>query len=305
MLRTCVVGEALIDIVHDPYGDVEEHVGGSPLNVAAGLARLGHDVEFATTIGHDPHGDRIAQHLHERGVHLAETSWTAEPTSTARADLDETGAATYTFDLHWDLPPVGLSASTGHVHTGSIGAVLPPGAATTLDAVRFMAERGTVSYDPNVRPSIMGSMDAARARIEEVIALADVVKASSDDLDALYPGDSAAAVMQRWCELGASLAVVTLGAHGVQFRVSGEDTVTALPTRALHVVDTVGAGDSFMAGLLSGLLDAGLLGSAEAAVRLAAAGPSEVQPAVDRGLDCSGITVGHSGAYSPTRDELG
>ncbi|MEO7071404.1 MAG: PfkB family carbohydrate kinase, partial [Nostocoides sp.] len=125
--RTVVIGEALIDIVRDPYGNLEEHVGGSPLNVAAGVARLGHPVDFATTIGADAHGDRIEQFLAERGVHLLPTSHTADPTSTALAELDETGAAAYTFDLHWNLPPVPLADATGHLHTGSIGAMIDPG----------------------------------------------------------------------------------------------------------------------------------------------------------------------------------
>src|SRR5580765_2217330 len=302
--RTVVIGEALIDIVRDPYGNVDEHVGGSPLNVAAGVARLGHVVDFATTIGDDPHGERIEQFLTERGVHLLPTSHTADPTSTALADLDETGAAAYTFDLHWNLPEVPLAADTGHVHTGSIGAMLEPGQVNVLDALRAVREQGTVSYDPNVRPTIMGSVDQVRPRMEEIIALSDVVKASSDDLDFLYAGQSTSEVLERWCELGAGLAVVTLGAHGVSFRAAATGETGSLPTRALQVVDTVGAGDSFMAGLISGLLGAGLLGDPGARALLAGARREDVQPAIERGLACSGITVGHAGAYAPTADEL-
>lgn len=302
--RTVVIGEALIDIVRDPYGNVEEHVGGSPLNVAAGVARLGHPVDFATTVGGDPHGERIEQFLGDRGVHLLAASRTADPTSTALADLDEGGAATYTFDLHWNLPEVGLADDAGHVHTGSIGAMLEPGATSVLAALQAIRSRGTVSYDPNVRPTIMGSVDRIRPRMEEVIALSDVAKASSDDMEILYPGQSAEEVMAHWCELGVGMAVVTLGAEGVRYRVHGSQEVGSLPTRALHVVDTVGAGDSFMAGLVSGLLTAGLLGDPGARHRLAGATLEQVRPAVERALACAGITVGHAGAYAPTADEL-
>ncbi|MFV0463892.1 MAG: carbohydrate kinase family protein [Nostocoides sp.] len=304
MTRICVIGEALIDIVVDPLGDIDEHVGGSPLNVAAGLARLGQPTEFATTIGHDPHGDRIVEHLARQGVRLAPNARRDGPTSTARADLDETGAATYTFDLRWDLPSVGLAAQTGHVHIGSIGAVLAPGAATALDAVRFMAQHGTVSYDPNIRPGIMGPMDELLPRIEEIIELSTVVKASLDDIDALYPGQEVDAVLGRWCDLGPRLAVATLGAHGVGYRVASSGEVATASTRARHVMDTVGAGDSFMAGLLSGLMDADLLGSKTAGERLAAVPLSEVEPAIDRAQSCAAVTVSHPGAYAPTRDEL-
>lgn len=302
--RVCVIGEALIDVVRTPDGVEAEHVGGSPLNVAAGLARLGHDVDFATTVGADDRGERIGAHLADHGVHLTAASRTADPTSTAVADLDESGAASYTFDLHWDLAPVLLDESTGHVHTGSIGAMLAPGDARVLDAVVAGRAVGTVSYDPNIRPTVMGSGDGLRARVEQVIAASDVVKASSDDLDLLYPGMSATEVLARWSSLGVALSVVTLGADGVVHRVLGDEGVGTLPTRALRVVDTVGAGDSFMAGLLSGLLDAGLLGRDGARGRLASATLDEVAPAVHRALGCAAVTVAHAGAYAPTPDEL-
>ncbi|MEO7069873.1 MAG: PfkB family carbohydrate kinase, partial [Nostocoides sp.] len=219
-------------------------------------------------------------------------------------ELDETGAAAYTFDLHWNLPPVPLADATGHLHTGSIGAMIDPGETSVLAALRAIRERGTVSYDPNVRPTIMGPVEQIRTRMEAIIGLCDVVKASGDDLEFLYAGQSAAAVMERWCQLGAGLAVVTLGAEGVSYVVASTGETDALPTRALQVVDTVGAGDSFMAGLISGLLVAGLFGDPHARRRLAGATLEDVGPAIERGLACSGITVGHAGAYAPTPDEL-
>ncbi len=304
MTRVLVLGESLIDVVRDPYGEEEEHVGGSPLNVAVGLAALGHDVDFATTFGKDPHGERIRGLLTDRGVAIVAGSETREPTSTAIAELDEAGAAAYTFDLHWNLPAVRAGSEAGHAHTGSIGAMLQPGGEQVVAALDGIRAQGTVSYDPNVRPTIMGPVDELRPRIEAVIALSDVVKASSDDIEILYPGENAAAVLSRWVDLGAAFALITLGAHGVTYRTAAGPDLGALPTAALQVVDTVGAGDSFMAGLLSGLLDLDLLGSAQARARLAAATVEEVRPAVDRGLATSAVTVGRTGAYAPTRGEL-
>ena len=115
------VGEALIDIVQPADGETSEHVGGSPANVAVGVAALGHTSRLATHIGRDERGERIASYLHERDVVLVDGSQEAERTSTAKAALDEEGGATYEFDLDWQVPWVDLDA-IGHVHTGSIAA---------------------------------------------------------------------------------------------------------------------------------------------------------------------------------------
>ena len=299
-----VVGELLVDIVATPDGERAEHVGGSPANVAVGLARLGHDTHFATLVGTDERGRRCATHVEDGGVHLLPGSLSAEhPTSTARATLDADGAATYEFDLHWNLPPVQLPGDTGHVHTGSIATTLSPGAAQVTDALRRGRTAATVSYDPNIRPTIMGAPDEVRPRVEELVALSDVVKCSEDDLVWLYPDTPVVEVMAAWAGLGASLVVVTLGGDGVTWRTA-DGHVAAEPARVRDVVDTVGAGDSFMAGLVSGLLDAGLLGGSDAREALAGAHPEAVLPALDRALRTSGRTVQHAGAHSPTREEI-
>lgn len=299
-----VIGELLVDIVHTPDGQTAEHVGGSPANVALGLARLDHDTHIATLVGTDDRGVRCTEHVEAGGVHLLPGSRSeAHPTSTAVATLDDGGAASYVFDLHWNLPPVQLPDGTTHVHIGSIGTTLRPGDVEVTDAVHRARPTATISYDPNVRPTIMGAVDEVRARVEELVALSDVVKCSEDDIEWLYAGRSASQVMAAWVALGASFTVVTLGGAGVTWRTaSGEEaTETA---RVKDVVDTVGAGDSFMAGLVSGLLDDGLLGGPEARERLRTASLADVAPAIDRALATSGVTVRHAGAYAPTRQEI-
>lgn len=315
-----VVGEALVDIVRtadapaDGSQDVE-HVGGSPLNVAMGLSALDHDVELVTCVGDDARGERIRAHLAGRGVRVTSPD-TTHPTSTALAELDAQGAAQYTFDLHWQISDEPLAPEVSHVHTGSIAAVIQPGGDQVLALVQDARAQATTSYDPNVRPSIMGDLGAVRERVERFVAASDVVKASEDDLELLYAGEPVDAVLSRWVELGALLTVVTRGADGVTYRVSSTTDTGAAPTRALTVVDTVGAGDSFMAGLLSGLADARLIdgraGTAPGEVsegvgareRLRAATLDDVRPAVERGLACAGLTVARAGAYAPTRSEV-
>ena len=227
----------------------------------------------------------------------------AEPTSTADATIDEGGAASYLFDLHWDLPPVELPDGTGHLHIGSIATTLTPGDAEVTAAVHRARTGGTVSYDPNMRPTIMGSADAVRPRVEELVALSDVVKCCEEDIEWLYPGEPASAVMAYWAGLGAALPSSRSARDGVTWRAASGDEDHE-PARANTVVDTVGAGDSFMAGLVSGLLDDGLLGSLQARDRLHAAGLLQVRPAIDRALATSGLTVLRAGAYAPTREEI-
>lgn len=296
-----VVGEALIDIVIPFAGDTVEHVGGSPANVAIGLARLGHATELATHIGTDARGQRIAALLAAERVALTPGSDRAERTSTAAARLDASGAASYEFDLDWQLDD-GLPLPAGHVHTGSISATVPPGGAAVAAIVARAQNSGTVSYDPNARPSIMGGADQVRDQIESLVAASDVVKASDEDIAWLYPGQSLEDVLAAWSALGPQVCAVTRGGAGALVLVQGEFHQLAAP--ATTVVDTVGAGDSFMSGLLSGLLDAGLLGGPEARERLGAAGWDEVGPAVTRALACAAITVSRAGANPPTRAEL-
>lgn len=296
-----VAGEALIDIVVTAEGRTE-HMGGSPANVAVGLARLGHPTCLATHIGRDPRGDRLASALDSEGVALVPGSRHATSTPTATAVLGDDGAATYTFTLEWDLDPLLSIPLDAHVHTGSIAATLAPGAHAVQAILQRARVTGTTSYDPNVRPQLMGTPHEARDTIEALTALSDVVKASDEDVKWLYPTMSYEDVLAHWAQLGVLVAIITRGGQGALVHVQGATHKAIAPP--VQVVDTVGAGDSFMAGLLSGLLDAELLGDLHARHRLASAGYPQVEAAVTRALRCAAITVGRAGADPPRRDEL-
>ncbi|MCU1538018.1 MAG: PfkB domain protein [Humibacillus sp.] len=304
-IRSLVVGEALIDAVTDASGGQAEHVGGSPANVAFGLATLGHPVDLATWIADDERGRRIEAVCRERGVTLTPGSRAAPATSVAHATLDDAGAASYVFDLDWQLPSLADLTAYGHVHTGSIAAVLEPGGADVRAALARARQLGaTVSYDPNARPSLMGDPAQARALIEEAVASADVVKLSDEDIEWLCPGEPLEQVIEAWGELGPAVVVVTRGGEGALVRVTATGELQALPAPRVEVVDTVGAGDSFMAGLVSGLLDAGLLGGPEERARLQHATIADVRPSVERALRTGALTVERAGAHAPTRSDL-
>lgn len=301
--RLLCVGEALIDVV--AQGDSStEHVGGSLLNVACGLARLGHDATIQASFGRDERGELLRAWAEESGAKLAPGTQDAERTPVAYAQLDEQGRATYTFDLEWQLHGLPEAREYQHLHTGSIAATLEPGGSQVVEAVHRHRSAGTVSYDPNVRPALMKLPEAVRDRIEELISLSDLVKASDEDLEWLYGEEPLETTLRRLKTLGPAMVVITRGPQGAVAALSGEAEVLGLEQVAVTVADTVGAGDSFMAGLLSGLVDAGLLGSREAAGRLAAARWADVQPALYRAVGTSAITVSRNGAYAPDLAEV-
>ncbi|WP_435735327.1 carbohydrate kinase [Cellulosimicrobium sp. PMB13] len=296
------VGEALIDVVHRADGTVDELPGGSLANVALTLGRLGRDARLVTWIGDDAHGTALRGWLGESGVTLTPGSTTAERTSVATAHLDEHGAATYDFDLEWQVPPgTTVDAGTLAVHTGSIAAVLEPGASAVRELVASARSAATVTYDPNARPALMGDPAEARPRIEALVTLADVVKVSDEDLAWLAPGSDPVAVARDWLALGPAVVVVTLGGEGaVAVTAGGEQRVTA---PRVAVVDTVGAGDSFMGALIDGLWDADLLG-ADRREALRAIDSTTLAGLLERCVAVAAITVSRAGANPPRRAEL-
>jgi len=304
--HTLVVGESLIDVVKRPDGSTKEHVGGSPANVAVGLARLGHVVALATQIGDDERGARITSHLEREGISLTEGNpkHIGGRTSVATSTLDATGAAAYSFDLSWELPELASFEGLAHVHTGSIAATLEPGASAVLTAIQSARPSATISYDPNARPYLMGDAHDVRAKIEALIGLSDVVKASDEDIAWLYDGTPISDVLRLWGQLGPALTVVTRGGKGAVVGLSIAGELASVDAPLVEVVDTVGAGDSFMAGLLSGLLDGGLIGGVQGRERLRSASLADVRPAVDRALACAAMTVSRAGANPPHRAEL-
>lgn len=300
--RALVIGEALVDVVHAADGTVTEYPGGSPANVALGLARLDRVAELATWFGADERGRLVRDHLEASGVSVVPGSDRAERTSTAVATLAADGAATYTFDLTSRVPEVVLDDSMAVLHTGSIAATLPPGADAIAELCEAAREHATISYDPNARPTIMGAADEVRSRIEALVAAADVVKVSDEDIAWLYPGQDPADAVRRWAGAGPALVVLTRGGSG-SFAVSSAGIEVTAPSPHVAVVDTVGAGDSYTAGLLDALWSAGLLG-ADRRAQLHQINASTIHDAMSHAARIAAIVVSRAGANPPTRSEL-
>ncbi len=299
---TCalVIGESLTDRIVGSTG-VTEHPGGSPMNLSIGLARQGVDVQFVTELGADQRGDRIEVRLVREGVDLL-TPLRSGTTAIAHARLSDDGSARYRFDLCWTLATGMLPhRPVDVVHFGSLASAIEPGASVVERHVAALRESTTVTYDPNIRPDVDGDREAGRDRVERHVALSDVVKASHEDLAWLYPGEKPERIARRWMRSSTALVVITRADRGATI-ITRHDTVE-ITGRRVPVVDTIGAGDAFMAGLIAGLGTLDLLGadrrSALADVE------SRALRAVGQWAQRSALTtIMRAGAEPPTSAEL-
>ena len=306
-----VAGEALVDLV--PAGRdglFEAAPGGSPANVAVGLARLGVPTRLAARLADDLMGRRLREHLSSNGVDLSKAPRASEPTSLAIVALGTDGVPDYDFrvegtaDWQWSDQEVEglLDGPVVALHSGSLALTMEPGADVLGRLVERAGRTVTVSYDPNLRPLLMGSPDSVRERVEWLVSLSDVVKVSSEDLGWLLPGVAMESVAERWLASGPEVVVVTLGPDGV-LAVAGGTGIVRRPGRRVKVVDTVGAGDSFTSALLAGLHRRGLLGL-DRREALRAIDTATLGAVLDEAVLASALTCTRAGADPPTAERL-
>jgi len=290
-----VIGEALIDIV-ERDGSRTRHVGGSPLNVAFGLGRLGIRTAFATEFGDDEDGAVITAHLADAGVTVLRTADGSHRTSTAVARIGDDGSASYDFDIEWTFAAPPPADDVQAVHIGSIGAFRAPGGPRVLELIESLPADVLVSFDPNIRPALMPSREESRALVERYAARATIVKLSDEDAEWLYPG-RADEVPGILLAQGARLVAITRGADGSTVHAPGASV--HVPARPTIAVDTIGAGDAYMSGLLGAI--AAPSGMVAALHDLTVADLAAIGRIA---ADSAAITVGRAGAMPPTADEL-
>lgn len=246
-----VIGEALIDVVHTE-NHTAEHVGGSPANVALGLGRRGADVALLTSIGDDERGRRIATHIEDSGARVLPASFSQIRTATAEAHIKADSSADYRFDLTWNHFVHDGREAPYLVHTGSIASLREPGA----ESIRALIQRlnpAEITLDPNIRPDVIGTRDDVLHRFESLARLCTVVKMSDEDAGWLYPDRTVDQVLDVLLSFGARLAAITQGENGA-ILATASDRIH-VESRVHNVVDTIGAGDTFMASLIHSLLE--------------------------------------------------
>ncbi len=302
-----VSGEALVDLIPDPQieGRYDAKLGGSPYNVAIGLARLGAAVGFVSNLSTDANGEALAAALLAEGVDLALAKRDPRPTPLAfvMRGTAQTGSRysfyldATAFDGAWPFPAA-WPEDAKHLHVGSIAALDPRHGARAVDALaRALGAGLTTSFDPNVRPLVTPDRDAVVSLVERQASLASFVKASEEDLEWLYPDRPIAETLRHWAALGPQIVIVTRGAEGA-VACLGEERLS-IPPRRIEVADTVGAGDSFMSALLFAMDRDAALGAEAAPATMA-----RLTAWTDFAARASAITCTRSGSHPPTLAEI-
>jgi fructokinase len=312
MARFVVCGETLIDLVQADAGGADSFSStwlalsaGGPMNSAVALGKLGADAHFLGRVSRDAFGRQLRQHILEANVKLDLATESSQATSIAVVSLDELGVASYTFHFHdtanfgWQIDDLPELNGDDWLHIASLSCVVSPGAEVLLEWMRDV--RSGVSYDINVRPTVITDPDAYWSKVQPWLRVVGrrrgIVKASDEDIKFLAKAaasgsaessDDPVDVAGLWVEqYGLGLAVITLGPGG-GVAVEPDGNVTRVPGFPTKVVDTVGAGDTFMAGFLDGWvkLQVGLAASLE------------------RGAAAASIVCSRRGAQPPTSAEV-
>jgi fructokinase len=263
-----ISGEALIDLIPDPVvaGRYDAVLGGSPYNVAIGLGRLGAPAAFVSRISADGNGEALAAALVSEGVDLSLVARDPRPTTLAfvMRGTAKTGSRysfyldATAFDGPWPFP-IEWPKGARHLHVGSIAAVDPRHGASVVEALSRAHALATTSFDPNIRPLVTPDRDAVTRLVERQVAVSHIVKASEEDLEWLYPGRAVEGSLAEWALSGPRFCVATLGERGAVAYLGGHRI--EVPAPKVDVVDTVGAGDSFMSALLAAMDRDGALGA--------------------------------------------
>lgn len=301
-------GEALIDMLprHSTLGEpaFAPYSGGAVFNTAIALGRLGVPVEFYSGLSSDLFGEQLRRTLEESKVGTRYASVSDRPTTLAFVRLVD-GHASYVFYDEGTagrmLSEADLPSFEGKADAMLFGAIslIPEPCGSTYEALmrRECTQRVTM-LDPNIRPAFIPDRDRHLARIRRMIAMADILKLSDEDLNWFGETGTPEDIASRWLDLGPKLVVITRGREGAT-AYSRTHKVTVTP-RPVVVVDTVGAGDTFNAGLLASLHEQGTLTKE----RIASLSEGEIRKALELGMAVAAITVSRAGANPPWRHEL-
>lgn len=304
-----ICGEALFDLFGDEArGDsvaFDARIGGSPFNVAMGLARLGEDAAFFGGISKDALGEKLVDKFRKEGVSDRYILRTDYLTTLSLVQKDADGSPAYTFYgaqaadrmvTEADLPT--FDSPPAFLHVGSYTALVEPVASALKALIAREKPHTLISFDPNIRPTVVADMQLWRTNTEALVPLTDLVKVSDEDLALIAPGEAIDEIARKWLSDGAGLVIVTRGGDGATAFAPGLEV--DCPGVKVAVEDTVGAGDTFQAALLAGLKQLGVTG------RPALEGLTEdsLQRLLGFAVGAAAITCSRRGADLPRKGEL-
>ncbi len=305
MILSC--GEALIDMLPrmiEGEGDAFlPVVGGAVFNTAIALGRLGENAGYFSSLSTDLFGDQLVDALNASSVDTSLCPRSGQPTTLAFVKLTN-GQAQYSFfdensagrSLRVDQIPA-LSNEIVALHFGAIS-LIPEPSGSSFESMMAQNTNRVLSLDPNIRADFIDDEAAHRARINRMIAMADIVKVSDEDLDWIAQGASGSQTIDQWLTGATSIVIETRGAHGVTAYTSNGAIDQA--AQKVEIVDTIGAGDTFNSGFLAGLRRSGLLSKSA----LANADPQDLRPALELAVKVAAVTVSRPGANPPWQSEL-
>jgi fructokinase len=307
-----VCGEALIDLFvsKTPSGKLmtEAVLGGSPFNVAICVSRLGHPASFCGGLSLDGFGEALRERLEQEGVDLSYAVRSERLTTISAVATDNLGQPSYSFhgenkadrEVTPADMPLQLPKEVKALTFGSYTIAVPPAADAFLALARREAPNRVISVDPNLRPTVTPDLADWHRRFKPFVQLADIIKASEEDIETAYgPKIAIEDVARSWIKSGVSLVFVTRGAQGaIGFLKSGEQATE--PGRSIEVIDTVGAGDTFHAAVLTHLARLGKLDK-EALATLTIA---ELRIILSYAIAASSITCTRKGADLPAHAEI-
>lgn len=308
-LPIVVCGESLLDVFQNgdtPTGlMLDAVVGGSPLNVAMGVARLGQSALFFGGLSRDFLGERIERTIRAEGISMQAVLHCDAPTTLSLVGLDAQGVPSYRFYGHGgadrQLRPEHLEclpADVAAFHFGSYACVVEPIAQAIEALVEQRRARSVIAYDPNVRLNVEPDLEVWRRRVEWMAARCHLLKLSDEDFERLYPGDTHDALAARWLATGVRVVMLTRGGDGaLAWTAEGRCEVSA---PRVQVVDTVGAGDTFQAATLIALAELGRLSPAG----LAELTLDELRRIATFAAGAAAITCTRRGPDLPRRAEL-
>lgn len=294
-----VAGEVLIDLITQG-GNTKAIVGGGPANTSVALARLGINTYFIDGMSTDAYGQRAKAELESAGVKLDFVEFSKKPMCLADVTLDATGSATYkflidgtaTFDFRREWLPNPSNGQPVVLYLGTLATLVEPGASVLFDWATDVSKFAPIVYDPNVRSSVVSDRSAYQASVAKWASISKVIKVSQDDMDWLYPAETFETVAERWLMNAVELVVLTAGADGIRARTrAGEVSV---PGVKIHIVDTVGAGDTVGAILVEAIAKCGL----------ESLQGDELTRVLMRAATAAAITCSRPGANPPTKYDL-